>query len=287
MINGGIVGGYYGKDGGGTGGGISQAALNTAINNLKTALEAEIAKKADDAGNATDAEVTSAISTLETALQAKIDEKSDESSVVTRLRAKANTATVTALGKTLRTERAGVLLNETAQQTVANLNSARTDAQVIDDIGFSTLPIFRGELDDYDRFLMEVSELGSDGSTIIDSTSVAFTFAVWDSLKEVPVPAGDSFVAAHTDDNRALRWAWHNNPPAAVDITLPVNRNQRDVAVERAVETLSANIRSSSRVLYVGKSVADTTASVAQRMLIAVTGIKNNFRCRVYGYRGT
>ena len=253
MINGGIVGGYYGKGGGATGDGISQAALNTAIEDLKTAL------------------------------QAKIDEKSDESSVVTRLRAKANTATVTTLGRTLRTERAGVLLNETAQQTVANLNTARTDAQVIDDIGFSTLPIYRDALDDYDRFLMEVSELGSDGSTIIDSTSVAFTFAVWDSLKEVPVPASDSFVAAHTDDNRALRWAWHNNPPAEVTIQGGSGQVNR---VRTAVEQLSNNIRSSSRVLYVGKSVADTTASVAQRMLIAVTGIKNNFRCRVYGYQG-
>lgn len=283
MINGGIVGGYYGKDGGAPSGGISQAALNTAINTLKTALEAEIAKKADDAGNATDAEVTSAISTLETTLQAKIDEKSDESSVVTRLRAKANTATVTALGRTLRTERAGVLLNETAQQTVANLNTARTDAQVIDDIGFSTLPIFRGELDDYDRFLMEISELGSDGRTIIDSTSVAFTFAVWDSLKEVPVPSSSSFVAAHTNDNRALRWAWHDNPPAEVTIRAGSGQANR---IRTAVEQLSDNIRSSSRVLYVGKSVADTEASVAQRMLIAVTGIKNNFRCRVYGYQG-
>lgn len=253
MINGGIVGGYYGKGGGATGDGISQAALNTAIEDLKTAL------------------------------QAKIDEKSDESSVVTRLQAKANAATVTALGKTLRTERAGVLLNETAQQTVANLNSARTDAQVIDDIGFSTLPIYRDVLDDYDSFLMEVSELGSDGSTIIDSTSVAFTFAVWDSLKEVPVPAGDSFVAAHTDDNRALRWAWHNNPPAEVTIRGGAGQTNR---IREAVEQLSNNIRSSSRVLYVGKSVADMDANVAQRILIAITGIKNNFRCRVYGYRG-
>ena len=155
MINGGIIGGYYGKGGGATGGGISQAALNTAINTLKTALEAEIAKKADDAGTATDAEVASAISDL----QSQLDAKADETSVVSRLRAKANTATVTALGRTLRSERAGVLLNETAQQTVANLNTARTDTQVIDDIGFSVLPIFRDELDDYDRFLMEVSEL--------------------------------------------------------------------------------------------------------------------------------
>jgi hypothetical protein len=221
MINGGIVGGYYGiGDGGATSGGITQAALNRALN-------------------------------------------------------------------TLRAERAGVLLNnQTAQQTVANLNAARTDAQVIDDIGFSVLSIFRDTLDDYDRFLMEVSEVGSDGSTVIDSTSVAFTFAVWDSLKEVPVPSSSEFVAAHTDDNRALRWAWHDTPPAAVNIRLPAGRNARDVAVEQAVETLSANIRRSARVLYLGKSVADTTASVAQRMLIGVTGIKTNFRCRVYGYRG-
>ena len=279
MINGGIIGGYYGKGGGATGGGISQAALNTAINTLKTALEAEIAKKADDAGTATDAEVASAISDL----QSQLDAKADETSVVSRLRAKANTATVTALGRTLRAERAGVLLNETAQQTVANLNTARTDTQVIDDIGFSVLPIFRDELDDYDRFLMEVSELGSDGSTIIDSTSVAFTFAVWDSLKEVSVPSGSSFVAAHTNDNRALRWAWHDNPPAEVTIRAGSGQANR---IRTAVEQLSDNIRSGSRVLYIGKSVADTEASVVQRMLIAITGIKNNFRCRVYGYRG-
>ena len=253
MIHGGIVGGYYGSDnGGGTSGGITRAALNTAINNLRTAL------------------------------QAAIDAKADEDAVVSRLQAKANAATVTALGRTLRAERAGVLLNETAEQTVQNLNTARTDAQVIDDIGFSTLSIFRDELDDYDRFLMEVSELGSDRSTIIDSTSVAFTFAVWDSLKEVSVPSGSSFVAAHTDDNRALRWAWHNNPPA--DVTIRGGSGQTN-RIRTAVEQLSDNIRSSSRVLYVGKSVADTTASVAQRMLLAVTGIKNNFRCRVYGYR--
>ena len=279
MINGGIIGGYYGKGGGATGGGISQAALNTAINTLKTALEAEIAKKADDADTATDAEVASAISDL----QSQLDAKADETSVVSRLRAKANTATVTALGRTLRTERAGVLLNETAQQTVANLNTARTDTQVIDDIGFSVLPIFRDELDDYDRFLMEVSELGSDGSTIIDSTSVAFTFAVWDSLKEVSVPSGSAFVAAHTNDNRALRWAWHDNPPAEVTIRAGSGQANR---IRTAVEQLSDNIRSGSRVLYIGKSVADTEASVVQRMLIAITGIKNNFRCRVYGYRG-
>ena len=219
----GFLNGYYGNDGAATGvgaGGISQAALNTAIENLKT---------------------------------------------------------------TLRAERAGVLLNETAQQTVQNLNTGRTDAQVIDDIGFSVLPIFRNELDDYDRFLMEVSELGSDGSTIIDSTSVAFTFAVWDSLKEVAVPSGSSFVAAHTNDNRALRWAWHDNPPAEVSIQGGSGQASR---IRTAVERLSDNIRSSSRVLYIGKSVADTTASVAQRMLIAITGNKNNFRCRVYGYRG-
>ena len=279
MINGGIIGGYYGKGGGATGGGISQAALNTAINTLKTALEAEIAKKADDAGTATDAEVASAISDL----QSQLDAKADETSVVSRLRAKANTATVTALGRTLRSERAGVLLNETAQQTVANLNTARTDTQVIDDIGFSVLPIFRDELDDYDRFLMEVSELGSDGSTIIDSTSVAFTFAVWDSLKEVSVPSSSSFVAAHTNDNRALRWAWHDNPAAEVTIRAGSGQANR---IRTAVEQLSDNIRSGSRVLYIGKSVADTEASVVQRMLIAITGIKNNFRCRVYGYRG-
>lgn len=254
MIHGGIVGGYYGNGSGDAiGGGITQATLNRALNTLRSAL------------------------------QTAIDAKADETAVVSRLQVKANTATVTALGKTLRAERAGVLLNETAQQTVQNLNSARTDAQVIDDIGFSTLPIYRDALDDYDRFLMEVSELGSDGSTIIDSTSVAFTFAVWDSLKEVTVPAGDSFVAAHTDDNRALRWAWHNNPPT--DVTIRGGSGQAN-RIRTAVERLSDNIRSGSRVLYVGKSVADTEASVAQRILIAITGIKNNFRCRVYGYRG-
>lgn len=254
MIQGGIVGGYYGSGSGdGAGGGITQAALNRALNTLRSAL------------------------------QTAIDAKADETSVVSRLQVKANATTVTALGRTLRAERAGVLLNETAQQTVQNLNTTRTDTQVIDDIGFSVLPIFRDELDDYDRFLMEVSELGSDGSTVIDSTSIAFTFAVWDSLKEVSIPSGSSFVAAHTNDNRALRWAWHDNPPAEVTIRSGSGQANR---IRTAVEQLSDNIRSSSRVLYVGKSVADTTANVAQRMLIAITGIKNNFRCRVYGYRG-
>lgn len=181
----------------------------------------------------------------------------------------------------LRNERAGVSLIADAQQLVTNLNAARTDAQVLDDISFSGVPLFAGDMDDYDHFILEISELGSDATTVIDSTSVTFTYTAWNALKGVPRPQTSSYQSAHTDDGRALRWAWHNNPPADVDIQLTNNRRSSDQAIERAIENLSDNIRAASRVLFVGKS-SETNA----RMLLAVTGIKNNFRCRVYGYKG-
>lgn len=218
MINGGIVGGYYGVGGSNSGDGISQQTLNEAINDLRTLL---------------------------------------------------------------RNERAGVSLIADAQQLVTNLNSGRTDAQVLDDISFSGVPLFAGDMDDYDHFILEISELGSDASTVIDSTSVTFTYTAWNALKGVPRPQTNSYQSAHTDDGRALRWSWHNNPPAEVSVTLPNNARQRDNNLMKAIEGLSDNIRAASRVLFVGKS--DETNA---RMLIAVTGIKNNFRCRVYGYKG-
>lgn len=59
--------------GGGGGGDVTTAALNTAIENLRTALQAKIDAKEDADTAATDAELTSAISDLRTALQANID----------------------------------------------------------------------------------------------------------------------------------------------------------------------------------------------------------------------
>ena len=181
----------------------------------------------------------------------------------------------------LRNERAGVSLIADAQQLVTNINATRTDAHVLDDISFSGVPLFAGDMDDYDHFILEISELNSDATTA-DSTSVQFTYTAWNALKGVPRPQGNNYQSAHTDDGRALRWAWHNNPPAEVSITFPNNNNrQRDNALMQAIENLSDNIRAASRVLFVGKS-SESNA----RMLVAVTGIKNNFRCRVYGYKG-
>ena len=182
----------------------------------------------------------------------------------------------------LRNERAGVSLIADAQQLVTNLNSGRTDAQVLDDISFSGVPLFANDMADYDHFILEISELSSDASTVIDSTSATFTYTAWNALKGVPRPQTNRYQSAHTDDGRALRWAWHNNPPTEVSVNLPNNNaRQRDTNLMRAVEGLSDNIRAASRVLFVGKS-----NEANARMLLAVTGIKNNFRCRVYGYKG-
>lgn len=180
----------------------------------------------------------------------------------------------------LRNERAGVSLIADTQQLVTNINATRTDAQVLDDISFSGVPLFAGDMDDYDHFILEISELNSDATTA-DSTSVQFTYTAWNALKGVPRPQGNNYQSAHTDDGRALRWAWQNNPPAEVSVNLPNNARQRDKNLMQAIENLSDNIRAASRVLFVGKS-SESNA----RMLVAVTGIKNNFRCRVYGYKG-
>ena len=59
--------------GGGTGGGVTTAALNTAINNLRTALEASIDAKQDASTAATDTELSTAVAQLRLALQANID----------------------------------------------------------------------------------------------------------------------------------------------------------------------------------------------------------------------
>ena len=180
----------------------------------------------------------------------------------------------------LRNERAGVSLIADAQQLVTNLNSGRTDAQVLDDISFSGVPLFAGDMDDYDHFILEISELGSDASTVIDSTSVTFTYAAWNALKGVPRPQTSSYQSAHTDDGRALRWAWHNNPPAQVSVNFNgLNARQRDNLLDTTIEALSRNIRMASRVLFIGK-----TSESTPRLLVAVTGIKTNFRVRVYGY---
>ena len=217
MINGGIVGGYYGVGGSSSGGGISQQTLNKAINDLRTLL---------------------------------------------------------------RNERAGVSLIADAQQLVTNLNAARTDAQVLDDISFSGVPLFASDMDDYDHFILEISELNSDATTVIDSTSVPFTYTAWKALKGVPRPQTSSYQSAHTDDGRALRWAWHNNPPAQVSVGFNgLNARQRDNLLDTTIEALSSNIRMASRVLFIGK-----TSESTPRLLVAVTGLKTNFRVRVYGY---
>ena len=59
--------------GGEGGGGVSTAALNTAINNLRTALQASIDAKQDASTAATDEELATAVGTLRSTLQANID----------------------------------------------------------------------------------------------------------------------------------------------------------------------------------------------------------------------
>ena len=122
---------------------------------------------------------------------------------------------------------------------------------------------------------------------VIDTTCIVFRYDMWTGLKGVKSPQAADFTAASTNDNRALRYSWHNNPPPLVNISLSGNAQARDRQIESALETLSQNIRTASRVLYIGRATIriDGTTNPDPRMLIAVTGVKNNFRVRVYGYR--
>lgn len=187
------------------------------------------------------------------------------------------------MATTLRDEREGVLINSGSDnQVVQNLNAGRTDDQAIDDISFSVAGVTRTDMMPYDNFLVTISE-GT--STIADSAVFAFSFEDWDELKEVPVPSQSSLVDAYINDNRALRWAWHSETPSVTIATSFRNAKTTVPALQEDVVDLYNAIRQSVRVVYIGKSVA--VAENPQKMLVAVSGYKQNFTIKVRGLRGS
>ena len=176
---------------------------------------------------------------------------------------------------------------EIVNQTIQNVNLGRTDDEAIDDISFSGIAAARtSTLSQYEFFIVEIAEYAENSNTeIIDTTSVVFRYDTWLSLKGIKHPQQGDFQPAHTDDNRALRFAWGNNPPPKITIAGGSGQANR---IREAVERLSEQIRASSRILFIGRSTiqTDNNPDPDPRMLIAVTGIKQNFHCRVFGYKG-
>ena len=237
--------------GGGEGGGdVTTAALNTAIDNLRTALESKIEAKQDADTAATDTELADAVSALRTALQTSIDEVDDKFS--------------------------GESLLVDSQQIIQNYNSdgakSRRSANDLTDIPwFSDVPAFAygiggnershgsQALADYVRFDMHISEFETydaiQANRIIrDSLTISFRYEDWFELLGVPrvvnQTTGTGSVAS-SDDGRALRYTWEDRPPGQVSIRGGSGQADR---VRQAVIKLSRDLRATSRILYIGKS---------------------------------